>query len=103
QRRSTREAWTQRRIRHPRWKPTDGPVRKFAINVLSAWEFRPALDTQIQPVQRVERVVNLDDLRTMGIMFWARAGPARRISSPPCAWPRAGRSDALDSQPPPGW
>ena len=72
---------TQRRIRHPRWKPTDGSVRKFAVNVLSAWEFRPAPDTQSLSVQRVERVVNLDDFRTMGIMFWARLASAKPISA----------------------
>jgi hypothetical protein len=57
------------RIGHPRRKSTDGPIGEFAVDVVSVGKRRPSPDTQALSVKGVERVVNLDYLRTMGIMF----------------------------------
>jgi hypothetical protein len=60
------------RIGHPGRESTNGPIGEFAIDVLSTRELSTPTDAQVLPMKRVERVVNLDDIRTMGIMFWAR-------------------------------
>lgn len=61
-----------RRIGDPRGKSADGAVRQLAENVLTFWELRPPLNAKAPTVERVKRVMNLDGLGTMGIMFLAR-------------------------------
>ena len=63
------ESWASYRIDQPRGEPTNSPIRKLAVNVLSPRELRSSTDTQALCVKWVERVINPDDLRTMGIMF----------------------------------
>jgi hypothetical protein len=79
QRRSQGEVRALRRIGDPRGESADAAVGQLAENVLTFWELHPALDAKALTVERVKRVVNLDALGTMGIMFLARLGAARRI------------------------
>ena len=93
QRRSNGEVGALRRIGNPRRESANGAVRQLAENVLTFWELRPPLNAKALTVKWVKRVMNLDDLGTMGIMFLARAGPARRhLATGVCAWRRAGRN-----------
>jgi len=60
------------------------PIRReLAENALTLWERRPPLNAKTLAMERVKRVMNLDDLGSMRIMFLARAGPARRIFNRP--------------------
>jgi hypothetical protein len=79
QRRSNGEVWALRRIGDPRGKSGDGAVGQLAENVLTFRELCPPLNAKALAVERVKRVMNLDGLGTMGIMFLARAEPARPI------------------------
>src|SRR3954451_15629445 len=76
-----------RRIGDPRWESADAAIGQLAENVLTFWELHPPLNAKALTVERVKRVMNLDALGTMGIMFLARAARAR------ATWPR--RSAAL--------
>src|SRR5215210_4663573 len=73
QRRSQGEVMALRRIGDPRGESADAAVGQLAENVLSFWELHPALDAKALTVERVKRVMNLDALGNMGIMFLARA------------------------------
>lgn len=61
----------------PRRKPTHGPIWQLAENVLSMWKLHSSLNAKALSKQRMELIVNLDDLGSMGIMFLARAVPAK--------------------------
>src|SRR3954466_10802273 len=87
-----------RRIGDPRGESADGAVGQLAENVLTFWELRPPLNAKALAVERVKRVMNLDGLGTMGIMFLARPEPARVTWQPACAWRHAGRNGGFDSR-----
>jgi hypothetical protein len=79
QRSSNSEVRALRWIDDPRRESANAAIGQLAENVLTFWEFRGPLNAKALTMERVERVMNLDALGTMGIMFLARAGPARRI------------------------
>ena len=68
------------RVGHPGWESADGAVRQLTKNVLAARKLHTSLHAKTLPKQRVKRIVNLDDLGPMGIMFLSRVEPAKRIS-----------------------
>ena len=76
-----------RRIGDPRGESADGAVGQLAENILTFWELRPPLNAKILAVERVKRIVNLDGLGTMGIMFLARAARAKATLHKPSDWP----------------
>lgn len=79
QRRSKGEVRALRRIGDPRGESADAAIGQLAENVFTFWQLDPPLNAKALTVERVKRVVNLDALGSMGIMFLARAEPARRI------------------------
>ena len=79
QRRSDAYVAIYRGVGDPRWKPANGSVGQLAENILSACELRTPFDAKPLTIQRVKRVVNSNGLGTMGIMFLARAAPAKAI------------------------
>src|SRR3954447_11346027 len=88
QRRSNSKVRALRRIGDPRRESADGAVGQLAENVLTFWELRPPLNAKTLAMERVKRVMNPDDLGTMGIMFLARVVRAkatwrRRSDRPP--------------------
>src|SRR5437763_12103809 len=74
QRRSNSEVWALRRIGDPRGESADAAIGQLAENVLTFWELHAPLNAKALTVERVKRVMNLDALGTMCIMFLARAG-----------------------------
>ena len=79
-RRPNSQVGTLRRVGNPRREPAYGAVGQLAENVLTLWELRSPLNAKALTMQWVKRVVNPDDLGTVGIMFLAQAGPVRPIS-----------------------
>jgi len=70
--RSNGKVRTLRRIGDPRRESADGAIGQLAKNILTFWELRPPLNAKTLAMERVKRVMNLDNLGTMGIMFLAR-------------------------------
>jgi len=101
--RSNSKVRALRRIGDPRRESADGAVGQLAKNVLTFWELRPPLNAKTLAMERVKRVVNLDDLGTMGIMFLSRVAPVRAIWRRGSAWPRAGRNVVYASLRPRRW
>src|SRR5450432_1459239 len=89
QRRSNAYVGIRRWVSDPRWEPANGAVGQLAEDILPACELRPPFDAKPLAKQRVKPVMNIDVLWTMGIMFLARAEPARVIWQRGSAWPRA--------------
>jgi len=81
-------------IGDPRGESADGAVGQLAENVLPFWEFRPPLNAKVLAVERVKRVMNLDGLGTMGIMFRAREARAKATWPRPSGKPRSCRAIA---------
>jgi hypothetical protein len=79
QRRSNSEVRALRWIGDPRRESADAAIGQLAENVLTFWEFHPPLNTKALTVERVKRVMDLDALGDMGIMFLARAKPGKLI------------------------
>jgi hypothetical protein len=79
QRRPNGKVRTLRRVGDPRRESANRAVRQLAENVLAFRELRPPLNAKALTLKWMKGVINLDDLGTMGIMFLARVGPARRI------------------------
>src|SRR3954452_4033964 len=71
-----------RRIGDPRGESADAAIGQLAEDVLTFWELHPPLNAKALTVERVKRVMNLDALGTMGIMFLARAGAAKLTCCP---------------------
>src|SRR3954470_24162648 len=71
-----------RRIGDPRGESADGAVGQLAENVLTFWELHPPLDAKALVVEGVKRIMNLDGLGAMGIMFLARPAQASRTWAP---------------------
>jgi hypothetical protein len=79
QRRPNSKARPLRRIDNPRRESANRAVRQLAENVLAFRELRPPFNTKALTVKWMKGVMNRDDLGTMGIMFLARAAPAKAI------------------------
>src|SRR3954452_12179644 len=77
-----------RGMRDPRGESADGAVGQLAENVLTFWELHPPLDAKALAVEGVKRIMNLDGLGAMGIMFLARQAWEKRISQSPWRRPR---------------
>jgi hypothetical protein len=80
QRRSKRNVRALRRIGDPRGEAAYAAIGQLAEYVLTFWELHPPLNAKALTVERVKRIVNLDDLGAMGIMFLARREWARHTS-----------------------
>src|SRR3954453_23362469 len=80
QRRSNSEVRALRRFGDPRGESADAAIGQLAEHVLPVWELHPPLNAKALTVERVKRVMNLDALGTMGIMFLARREWEKLIS-----------------------
>ena len=92
-----------RRIGDPRRESADGAVGQLAENVLTFWKLRPPVNAKTLAMERVKRVMNLDDLGTMGIMFLARPGRARPTSVWHWDWQLANKASTCGLRPRPRW
>jgi hypothetical protein len=97
-RRPNSKVGTLRRVGNPRREPAYGAIGQLAENVLPFGELRPPLNPKALAMKRVKRVMNLDYLGIMGIMFLSRAEPEKPIYSAAFAWRRAGSNGAFGSQ-----
>jgi len=85
-------ARADRSVAHPRRKAAYGSIGKLAENVLACGEPCLSLLAKVEPVQWMPRVMNLNNFRTMGTMFLARAESERVTSFRP--WGRRSASRA---------
>src|SRR3954471_18907992 len=92
QRRSNSDVRALRRIGDPRGESADAAIGQLAEHVLTFWELHPPLNAKALTVERVKRVMNLDALGTMGIMFLARVARAKAIWRKPLDRPRSCRA-----------
>jgi hypothetical protein len=83
QRRPNDKGRPPRRIDNPRRESANRAVRQLAENILALRELRPPFNAKALTVKWMKGVINLDDLGTMGIMFLARAGAAKRTCCRP--------------------
>src|SRR3954451_14467534 len=67
-----------RRVGNPRRESANRAVRQLAENVLTLLEPRPPFNAKALTVKWMQRVINLDDLGNMGVMFLARLAAGRR-------------------------